>query len=266
MKENHKTDHKKKGNHSHDSSHHQEDEDLEKHKKKVKRKEEAKHRSLHKNHDKLHGDNNNLEYGNRRLFYTTLVIGNWRKQIPHYYRRIIIANALNTSVKDKKFNIYGYLITSKRVFLILGCNPSKIENKLESLEKNLSLEIEHYHIKIETNHNRSHDDDYKVKKFVFGVLFEMYPLYNESLVRLLTGRKPKISYYDSQTAKMEDIIQNYEFSSVLDYNAFKMSEEMIHQRKRDDALVGSAVIVKLRKKSFWKRHKELFKYQETRTL
>ena len=101
----------------------------------------------------------------------------------------------------------------------------------------------------------SHDIDYKIKKHVFGNLFDMFPLYNDSLVRLLTGRKPKVHYYDPQIAKMEGILQNFQFCSVLDYEAYKVEKKLDSHYQKDTKLGGSAVKVEVKGKSFWEKHK-----------
>jgi len=247
---------------NYDHEHYMHDEHLHHHEDEKKDKkhdhdtEEKEHANLHKDHDKKHRHHqNNDKYGRHGVCYVSLLLGRWRKQIPHFYRRVIIATALNTCVNKGKFKIYGYLITSKHIFLIFKAQHSEIKHQLRSLKKQLELEIEHYYLKVETNHIISHDVDHKVKKHRFGYLFEMFPLYNDSLVRLLTGRKPKVHYYDSQITKMEDILQNYQFCSVLDYESHKLEKKFGKQSQSDMSFVGSAVKVDVKDKSFWEKHK-----------
>jgi hypothetical protein len=71
---------------------------------------------------------------------------------------------------------------------------------------------------------------------LFEKLFEEFPLHDEDMVRLLTGRPVVSPYYDPNLERLKESVRNDPFCSTLDYEGGR-----------------SAVLVRVMSKSDWKR-------------
>jgi len=141
-----------------------------------------------------------------------LVMNSWRYEIPDEQRNIIIANALNDCTKNKGFNILGYLITNRRVFLI---GSSETTPFLEILY--------HFYAQVETGiveykklHNE-YDDAYHLAHNSQYKLFTKYIFQNEHIRRLILGEKVELNYYDPNLARLKAYIHNHRYCSALHY-------------------------------------------------
>ncbi|QHI37234.1 hypothetical protein IMCC3317_26120 [Kordia antarctica] len=141
-----------------------------------------------------------------------LVMNDWRYEIPQEQRNIIIANALNQCTNDKNFNLIGYLITNRRVFMIGGSETTPF---LEILY--------HFYYLVETGiaeykkaHNE-YDDEHHLEHHTKHKLFVRYPFYNEHIRSLITGKEVELVYYDPDLARLKGYIHNHKYCSALDY-------------------------------------------------
>jgi len=145
-----------------------------------------------------------------------LVMGPWKKDIPENQRNIIIATALNDCSYKGYLKVTGYLITNRRVFLILSDTKEVIDQLLELFYKKVALGIHEYEKMIskytskEASLLEEHD-----------ALFKKYPFYNWYIKKLITGQKIALPYYDPHVAKLEDQIRDYNFCSAIDYSGAK---------------------------------------------
>jgi hypothetical protein len=141
-----------------------------------------------------------------------LVMNSWRYEIPHEQRNIIIANSLNHCTNHKDFNVLGYLITNRRLFLI------------GSSETTPFLEIVyHFYYQVETGiaeykklHNE-YDDAYHLAHNTQYKLFTRYLFYNEHIRSLILGKEVKLDYYDPNLARLKGYIHNHSYCSAFDY-------------------------------------------------
>lgn len=141
-----------------------------------------------------------------------LVMNDWRYEIPHEQRNIIIANALNNCVVDKDFNIYGYLITNKRVFLIGSSEITPFNEVLSYFYNKVNLGILAYKKII-----NSYETKTLLKDVIHHELFIKYPFYNDHIRSLITGKKVKLPYYDPNLARLKNYIHYHNYCSALDY-------------------------------------------------
>ena len=163
-------------------------------------------------------------------------MGKWKKLIPDERRKLIIAQALNKCVCRKRFQIVGYLITDRRVCLILDKRKTKLKKGLKSFNKYVEKGIIHYLKKQERRHHYN-DKDQENQQFILGDLFKRRTLYNQNLIKLITGRKAKLPYYSRHLARLKDLIHDYNFCSAINYDGGV-----------------SPVKVKVKPKSYWKKH------------
>ena len=117
-----------------------------------------------------------------------LHIGKWRKLVPDERRKIIIAEALNRCMCSKRFMIVGYLITERRVCLILDRKKTKLKKGLRLLDKCVEKEVKHY---LKNHAHRQHGGfkSQKDQQFILGDLFKYCILYNENLIKAYHWQK-----------------------------------------------------------------------------
>ncbi len=156
------------------------------------------------------------------VYCTELHIGTWKKKFSSQQRTIMIVSGLNklTDRHKEKCHILGYLITNRRVCLIVEIERNNMERVLEDFNSFIAKEI---HLALHENSDVYVMDalDGISEGKLMGALFTAYPFYNNDLMRLLTGRVPNYDYYNPHLEKMRDHLRNYNFSSALDYTGAK---------------------------------------------
>ncbi|MEM6684606.1 MAG: hypothetical protein AAF617_02330 [Bacteroidota bacterium] len=145
-----------------------------------------------------------------------LVMNSWRKDIPKAQRNIIIAEALNSCTVDENFNVIGYLITSRRVFLIGSSETTPFQKILHHFYRQVALGIVNY-----KNRNRRYDVDPEAALAYDDDLFTEYPFYNVYVRRLITGQEVALQYHDPHLERLKDYIKGYNYCSALDYEGGK---------------------------------------------
>ncbi|HET6992584.1 MAG TPA: hypothetical protein VFJ43_14720 [Bacteroidia bacterium] len=158
------------------------------------------------------------------LFAFTLNIGQWKTVFTEDQYKVLIAESLNQTVcqEQYKYTLVGYLINRQRVCLILRIKPNLVQKMLnffyDSVRKNIRKHLEEINktfLKKWLKQNGIDIED------LFNDLFEQRPLRNENLVRLITGRKVVLPYYNPHLRKLKDQIRNYNFCSAIDYSGAK---------------------------------------------
>ena len=166
-----------------------------------------------------HRTKEHSQHATKAVYVTSFVFGEWKRKIPVNKRAIIIAKSINYFTGHKKFkvDILGYLITRRRVCLILETKRYDIKDVFDEFKKNAAEEIKRY---LQYNWYHRTDDDFDDKDLKHLRLnpFRQEAFYNDTIVRLMTGRKPDIKYYSPHIEKLKDMIHNYDFSSALNYS------------------------------------------------
>ncbi|WP_337966030.1 hypothetical protein [uncultured Flavobacterium sp.] len=149
----------------------------------------------------------------------TLKIGDWKKHFDFNYVNAIIAMALNDFDDKIYFFINGYLITSQNVYLVVQTTEKNIEEMVNKIETKIILLLKTNPQKLKENRREISfiaDDEnifYEARK----PLFKIYPLQNDHLVKLITGEKVTLPYYDRNLRELKALIHNHPFCSAIYY-------------------------------------------------
>ena len=144
-----------------------------------------------------------------------LIIGPWRKLFKADEIRIIIAEALNYCVCFEKMNIAGYLVTDRRVCLVLEIDKTEPDYVLHLFYEKVKKEIKH---RLEKKKYFEHYTDKTEEAEYLKFLFTRYKPGDDFLVRLITGRKVELPYYNAHLERLKEKIHDYDFCSVIDYS------------------------------------------------
>jgi len=156
-------------------------------------------------------DNGSEAIENKRSQHAiTLTMANWRERFTPEQRKIIITEALNDCTYNHGLNITGYLINNTRLHLVLKLNHADIARMLNLFYDSVKRELNKHRGKIERN-----DDEFT---YAGKHLFIRHDTVNDYLVKLITGKKVDLGYYDPQLARLKDNINNSAFCSVIDYS------------------------------------------------
>ncbi|HYG50814.1 MAG TPA: hypothetical protein VD905_07915 [Flavobacteriales bacterium] len=149
----------------------------------------------------------------RALFSVELLIGPWRKVVPGHICKMLIAEALSEGVCHKKplHEIMGYLITSRRVFIVMDIPDKNIHELFRDFYERIRKKIKPY-----LHSHKEHYDTAKTDKEM--VLFEKHELRNNYLIRLLCGKKVALKYYDPNLERLKNMLQKQEYCSMVDYS------------------------------------------------
>jgi hypothetical protein len=142
----------------------------------------------------------------RRLFAITLITGDWKFAFSEEECNVMIAEALNDCVYNEGLEIAGYLITRRRVCLVLKIEYVHVNKMLQHFYEKMRKKILH--------------QEHLIKE-IHSPLFIKYPLQNENLVLLITGRQVSLPYYSPHLERLKSRIHNYNFCSALDYSGAK---------------------------------------------
>ena len=151
-----------------------------------------------------------------------LVMNSWRHDVPQEQRNIIIAEALNSCTVDKNFNVLGYLITNRRVFLIGSSVTTPFQEILQYFYYRVAVGIISYKRRMHHYKEERHEEDEEfIKPEDHHNLFMKYPFYNVYIRRLITGKEVNLPYHDPHLERLKDYIHGYNYCSALDYSGAK---------------------------------------------
>jgi len=158
--------------------------------------------------------------GEAKIIPLVLLIGDWRNSMrPHDYY-IQIAETLTHCISRNKLDVTGYLITGRRLYLVLFILPSELDPQLdffyEALKENIRKHA-HHQGKLPQHHQHEETPAVDLREKLFTKL----PLLNEQLVKLITGKAVKLPYYSPQLARLKDKIKQHAFCSAIDYSGGK---------------------------------------------
>jgi len=152
------------------------------------------------------------------LFPIALIPGDWKDEFSEYEYNVMIAEALNYCVYNEEMDISGYLLTKHRLYLVLKTEYVHINSVLLHFYDRLRKEIQHaQRIKKEIEKALRHPEAALEKP----ALFVRYPLQNPYLVKLITGRKVELPYYDAQLQRLKAEVNKASFCSAIDYTGAK---------------------------------------------
>jgi len=163
-------------------------------------------------------------------YKVTLKIGNWKKHFDFNYVNTIIAMALNDFDDNIFFDIKGYLITSQNLYLVVKTTEKSIEGMVNKIEAKIILLLKINPQKLKENRREISfiADDENILYEARKPLFKIYPLENEHLVKLITGEKVKIPYFDRNLKELKALIHNHPFCSAIDYLGGEGPVELRH--------------------------------------
>ena len=154
----------------------------------------------------------------------TLKIGDWKMLFTEQEYKVLIAETLNVCLHEHEFkhSIVGYLITKRRVCLVLKMHYRHIPKMLDFFYDSVKRKvIDRFERMKKTFLKRTMQHGSMEMNDLFDDLFEQFPLENDSLVRLITGREVELPYYNPHLARLKDRIRNYNFCSAIDYSGAK---------------------------------------------
>ena len=153
-----------------------------------------------------------------------LKIGHWKNAFTEQQCKVMIAESLNLTVSESEFrhSITGYLITRRRVCLVLRIDPRRVRKMLHFFYEAMKKKIEGYsgieHKIIPVDHSKR---DHEESKQLQEPLFEEFPMLNHLLVKLITGKTVVLPYYSPHLERLKERIRNYPFCSAIDYSGAK---------------------------------------------
>ncbi|MEP1489582.1 MAG: hypothetical protein ABJK28_14260 [Algibacter sp.] len=147
--------------------------------------------------------------------YLVLGIKSWKKELPNTWRNLIIAEALNYCVCHEDLIIKGYLLAQKKIYLIAINESHSMENVLTIFSKQVAKGIYEY------ERRRANNYEAPLVSKIFDDLFIKHPLYNQYIIKLITGEKIMSPYYNPYVVWLENKIRNYNYCSAIDYSGAK---------------------------------------------
>jgi len=149
----------------------------------------------------------------------TLKIGKWKKYFDSNYVSTIIAMALNDFDDKIFFFINGYLITSQNLYLVVQTAEIEKDQMVSKIEAKIVLLLKKNPQKPKDSHSEISlvADDKSLFNIIRKPLFEIYPLENDHLVKLITGQKVTLPYFDQNLKDLKTLIHNHPFCSAINY-------------------------------------------------
>lgn len=179
------------------------------------------------------------EHSSPEIFSYTLKIGNWKKTFRAGYYKTLIAEALNCTVHKGEFRntIVGYLISDRRLCLVLRTEHKKVRRMLNVFYGNLREEIAKSLEAMNKSEAALLPKSPGIEKQLQH-LFTEYVLKNTQLIKLITGRKVRLPYTDPQLERLKASIRNYPFCSAIDYGGGESPVLVKVLRKKDWPVSG----------------------------
>ncbi len=143
------------------------------------------------------------------MYAVSLMMGGWKDAFSDQRLKILLAEALNYCSCYEGLVINGYLITTRRLCLVLDTHKTDKEYVLLRF-----FECLRRLIRESPEINTGFDPEN-------AGLFRLYPLSNEHLIKLLTGRPVVLPYYDKNLERLKDRIIHADFCSAIDYSGAK---------------------------------------------
>jgi len=150
-----------------------------------------------------------------------LIICDWKNEFTEHQCKVMIAEALNHCVYNDELKIAGYLITQRRVCLVLEAAPDQVNHLLQAFYKQLRKEIHQHTHRIRNLETDLHKEEETSGAEKHTTLFIRSPLQNYMLIRLITGRPVTLPYYSPHLERLKEKVNHYNFCSAIDYSGAK---------------------------------------------
>ena len=149
--------------------------------------------------------------------------GVWKEWLPELKYKYMVAAALNECIYDTllefpRFLITGYLLAGRRIYLTCKIRQVTMEYILElfysKIKKTLEFERKRRH------HYKPHSEtegEINISHLHEKYLFEIFPIKNFQLLKLIKGEDVDPGYYDPKLERLKTFIQKEQFCSVIDY-------------------------------------------------
>ena len=156
----------------------------------------------------------------------SLKIGPWKAMFPSEQNKILIARALNQCTCDKHLNIKGYLITDRRMYLVLKMELEHIDHALNLFYDTLKKEIKQYFKWLESQEGHRHAitrqaEFEEIWKHPFKA---RHLLFDFDFINAITHKKHPLGHYQSprhynpRLTRLINKMQKYSFCSAIDYS------------------------------------------------
>lgn len=152
-----------------------------------------------------------------------LVTGDWHKRFAEGDVEATIAEALQYCVHNDGMVVLGYCISYTNVCLVLYAHKRSVQNiltKFYSSVRAILVRKEGVFME-ETTVADTGDEWQTVMEVSVGRLFKRSDYVDEYLVKLITGKKINLPYYDPALARLERKLRHYTWCSVIDYEGGK---------------------------------------------
>jgi hypothetical protein len=152
------------------------------------------------------------------LLCISLRIGAWRELFSDQANMIIISEALNECAVNKIFTLAGYLLTSRRVFLVIYPKGSDSESMLFSFCNSIRSAVRHYMqgLKYSGQWPNQPWDGVPIDELLKHPFHRQYCI-NDHLARLVTGRRVNLPYYSPHLDMLKDKVRQAAFCSAIEY-------------------------------------------------
>lgn len=145
-----------------------------------------------------------------------LLIGPWKNYVSELEYKTIICEALTNCVcsGNPLIEIRGYLITRRRVFLVLKTKFEELNHFLHKFYEYVRVHVlrllrEEYH---KTIGEIIEIEEERIK------LFDRFSLQNSYFTDLLCGKKVHLPYYDPQLERLKNFLTHQRYCSLVDYS------------------------------------------------
>lgn len=171
-----------------------------------------------KNHNGTRNGSSPEKMQEHPLIYISLRIGPWRELFSDQANMIIISKALNECIVNKIFTLAGYLLTGRRVFLVIYPKGSDTESMLFSFRNNIRDAVRHYMLGLKYTGQWPNQqwERAPIDELLRDPFLRQYCI-NDHLARLVTGRRVNLSYYSPHLDTLKHKVRQATFCSAIEY-------------------------------------------------
>ena len=173
---------------------------------------------MSKDNSIIHIDSEKHHAAKEQVIPLELLICSWKNEFSLHECKVMIAEALNYCVYRHRMKIAGYLVTKRRLCLVLKIEEQHLEEMLQHFYRELRKEIRQ---RLQLREEIRKDLETLLAEGKPTSLFIQYPLQNYMLIRLITGRSVYLPYYSPYLARLTDKINMENFCSAVDYSGAK---------------------------------------------
>jgi len=167
-----------------------------------------------------------------------LLAGAWKEALEEYDYKNLLAETLSYCVKKRDMDLVGYLITGKKVYLVVFIKPSKLGAMLSVFFTELKQRLDDW--KREQKHKATlfhNSTTTLVLPASAEALFVRRPFSDPYLLSLITGHEVDLPYYDPQLERLKDRIKAERFCSAVDYSGGKGPVVLPEELNRADRYI-----------------------------